>query len=388
MVFIAVLPFFSVARGPLGASLPLIMFGVIGLVVFFRVLVSARLYRVFTTLDSLILFYLIISSVSLLVTWSETGFFALVKSTAYFFMYLGLKTHLSGYSYKDIMVSTVYGVTGGTVLFLAAVAIAIFVLMAKGFDFSEGIGYDSLTLPVARSISGFLGGEDIERSSDFMRNVMGEVFAFYIIVLLSGGTRPGLRSISVVVVNTVFMLATVSRRAFIAVSASLVLLMSKYIDFRRSAAMGVGGILILLVTVLAYYSFHDNLRVFDISDSSRIQQYEQALSLIYEKPILGWGYGAKLGEGVYVHNFVLASAYMNGIPGLVLGLSIYFLLVIRYLSGVISSPGSGYHMLLVIPILGLSVGSTVEGIFTIIGWLCIALYDFPRLTGNSPMCRA
>ncbi len=388
MVFVAVLPFFSVARGPLGASLPLITLVVISLVVLFRMVVSGRLYRVFTTLDSLILCYVIISSVSLLVTWSETGFFALVKSTAYFFMYLGLKSHLSGYSYKDVAVSTVYGVAGGTVVFLAAVVIAIFVLMGSGFDFSAGIGYDALTLPVARSISGFLGSEDIERSSDFMRNVMGEVFAFYIIVLLSGVARPGLRSISVVAVNTVFMLATVSRRAFIAVSASLVLLFSKYMDFRRRAAMGAGGILILLVTVLAYYSFHDDLRVFDISDSSRIQQYEQALSRIYERPILGWGYGAKLVEGVYVHNFVLASAYMNGIPGLVLGLSIYFLLVMRYLSGVISSPGSGYHMLLVIPILGLSVGSTVEGIFTIVGWLCIALYDSPRLTGNTPMCRA
>ena len=73
-------------------------------------------------------------------------------------------------------------------------------------------------------------------------------------------------------------------------------------------------------------------------------------------------------------NFIFGSAFSLGLFGFVVSILIMSLLVVGYIKGIVSNDQSRYSYLLLIPILGAMVGSTLEGLFTIVSWIIIALW--------------
>ena len=113
----------------------------------------------------------------------------------------------------------------------------------------------------------------------------------------------------------------------------------------------------------------------DFTDQARTEQYTEAIQAILDKPLLGHGYGARLSTENYVHNFVLAGTMMMGLLGLLITAAILFYVVKSCALGLKARGGIQLPVILIIPILGMLVGSTVEGIFTITSWVAIALHE-------------
>ena len=76
-----------------------------------------------------------------------------------------------------------------------------------------------------------------------------------------------------------------------------------------------------------------------------------------------------------MHNFVLAGAMMMGTLGLIVTLWIFLHVVKELVLGMRATTGFQTPLFLIIPILGMMVGSTVEGIFTMTSWVALALHD-------------
>jgi hypothetical protein len=75
-----------------------------------------------------------------------------------------------------------------------------------------------------------------------------------------------------------------------------------------------------------------------------------------------------------VHNFIFSSFYTLGIFGLFISCYIFFAIFKNYIKFYILHRYN-LGVFLIIPILGLLVGSTVEGVFTIPEWICLAIFN-------------
>jgi O-antigen ligase len=124
--------------------------------------------------------------------------------------------------------------------------------------------------------------------------------------------------------------------------------------------------------------FQENIgdnRLADFSDGGRHNQYADAIQQFSSSPFVGLGFGTKLERGSYVHNFVLGSAAMMGILGLLAALYIHATLLLAFAKGLLCPRDCNAAVFLIIPILSLTVGATFEGLFTVSGWLAITLFS-------------
>ena len=174
--------------------------------------------------------------------------------------------------------------------------------------------------------------------------------------------------------NIVFVVCTFSRRAFHAIV--IVIFGGSFFD---QAGLKRGLSMALLVgSVVAGSLFIQEepgeSRLADFTDSGRTEQYRQALDHFSQSPWVGTGFGSKLDRGSYVHNFVLGSAAMLGVAGLFVALYLYVSLIVQFIVGLAKPRIYNTSTFLIIPILGMTIGATFEGIFTITSWVGISLY--------------
>jgi len=372
---IASLPFFSLRIGLLGVNLPLIFLAAIMVIVCLDVFIHSKIKVGFSHFDQLIVAYLFLALFSFIHTDENLhANFAFTKSILYFSSFLAVKALLATVSREKIERALLSGVILGTSLF---VILAIYVLVKKNLLSNLDFSYYGLTYKVFSGFYSLFGSNDAIKSADIMRNAIGEVFAFYFIVIFVANIQSRWTKILYVLSNFILVISMFSRRAFLAIMATI------SIGFFRSQNRIVllGFIMVVGLGILIFLSTEGTLkggRLTDFSDASRVSQYASAMDLLNQKPLFGHGFGFKLDGKKYIHNFILSSSVMMGVAGLVFSLAIYFFAVWRYVEGLLNKSNTPYSFLLIVPIFGMTIGSTVEGIFTPISWIIFATYEAHR----------
>lgn len=371
---IATLPFFSIR--PLFACLSatLLFLVAIALFVVVRGILNLGMKNIFSVFDLLIVFYSLIALFSAIYL-GEIGF-ALLKIILYFVCYLALKVLLGSWSHGVLEKLTHLGVIIGTLLFVTAVICAVNYQNLRFTEFS----YYGTTYRVFSSLFVIFGREESIRSVDIMRNSIGEVFSFYFVFILITNIRSRIGWLTLLATNLLFTIGMFSRRAFFAVMLTI------FVSLRqRNLRVVLTTFLIGALVIVSIFLFNivpsAGGRLVHFSDPARIAQYNQVIEMLSEQPLMGDGFGAKLNGEKYVHNFVLASFMMLGVPGLTVSLAIYLLVMWNYFREVVGISNSWYPFLLIIPLMGMTVGGTVEGMFTPVGWIILALCSVHRRNG-------
>jgi len=371
VLLIASLPFFSFRVFVGDVSLTLFLWCGIAIFLFYYLWLKHKFPNFISFFDVIIAVYIAFCLLSFPFSRDDSSLFALIKTIVYFLFYLGLKFSLTKFGRDQVVNLTNYGIFTGIFLFSSLI---IYVLFSKDL-FSTVFSNVSYYNTTMKLYSGALSlfGEDVPvKSRDFMRNALGECFAFYFVFVAFAGFRNKLARYFFASLGFFYSFFMFSRRAFLSVVVSVF-----YMIFKR---MSMAKLILLCLATIGVIFFvglggmQIGGRLFDYSDPSRIAQYGEVFDLISERIFFGYGYGAKISDEKYVHNFILASFYMMGIVGFLLSFFIYFILMFEYLSGLILKNISFIHVVLIIPIMGLSVGSTVEGIFTPVGWIILAIY--------------
>jgi len=374
VLLIASLPFFSVRNAYLIISPPLFMSLLVIAVVGLRAILTMKLNIRVTKLDIGIFLYIALAVVSLMATPNVDGAkYAFFKTIVYFVAYVAMKILMDELRPEILETAIRRGVLTGTVLFGVIVAICLG-MTGKYNLLLQKMNYSQTTIAIFSSIDSVLGSDrsDSFEGKNVMRNAVAEAFTFYFLATLVFQFKNLLIRNALLGVNLLFAVCMFSRRAFIGIVLGA---LGGTLFNQRGYRQGLAAIVIIGCITICSFAFQEQNRLADSSDGGRFEQVSEAIELFTDSPILGSGYAAKLERETYVHNFVFASAAMLGIPGLLLGLYIYTTTVFQYLLGIAKSQSYGSSILLVIPILGMTVGATVEGIFTITGWLVFAIHS-------------
>lgn len=383
LFLIIFLPFFSLRHESFKGSIPIIFLLMIALFIFFKVcFLDKKIKKVFSFFDFLLFIYVAYASLSYIFHLDqEIGITPVFKTIVYFLLYLFLKYFIRTNKPEDIARSTLYGILSGTLLLFVVVVYALYIQETIGSIMSGRISYFEFTYKIYGAVNSLIFGAVAYSSKDIMRSSLGEIFSFYLIamIILAKFTKAKPFILSFIPVNLFYAIACFSRRSLLSATISPILFL-----LTNSRKLWIKVVTALFFLVLIYILVHiiiSESRLTDMGDTknARISQYSLALNRIIESPILGYGYGAKINVDQiigdrYVHNFIIASAYMMGVFGFLVSSCIYYYLVSGYIRGILKPHIIQYSYLLIIPILGLAVGSTVEGIFSIPSWIILALY--------------
>ena len=373
---IASLPFFSVRNATLILSPPLLILLLIIATVLLRSILTLRLRFSVSKFDIGVLVYLAVVSINLSTVANADGAqYAFIKTLTYVCTYFCLKQMLQDLSLDSIASSVKNGVFIGSCLFLAT-ALVCLVLTGQIYAITK-FDYYSLTKSTFASIDAIVGSgqpDDFE-GRDVMRNAVAEAFTLYFLSTLVFKFQSRVANIFILVLNISFVICTFSRRAFHAIA--IVIFGGSVFDqagLKRGLSMALLVGSIVLGSLFLHEESGEN-RLADLSDGGRSQQYFDALDQFSGSPWHGVGFGSKLERGSYVHNFVLGSAAMMGVAGLFAALYIYVLTIIQFLIGLAKPRVYNTATFLVIPILGMTVGATFEGLFTITSWIAFSLFS-------------
>lgn len=369
---VASLPYYSLVKLPYGGSLPLIFL----VLVFVCVLLfqpKKILELKVKIFDLMVLLYFSICFFSYSVSFEEGAGFVIIKTISYICLYFSLRVCLQELDVKSIATSSVLGVKLGSFSFVCAIFYACTDISWQAL-FGEGISYSITTMAVFSQLFVMFGHEEEILSSMVMRNTLGEVFALYFIFLLVFCSSK-LVKLLFMVMNFILVIFMFSRRAFFAVLLSVFSYLSSGFRFSRLMLL-----LACFIPIAGLFYLGGSVRLFNVEDVARLSQYSLVLDMLEDIPFLGYGYGYKLFGEKYVHNFVLASLLMNGVLGLVSSSLLYVYLIVSFIGRQMFSSGNHVHLFLLLPILGLTVGSTVGGIFSIPSWVSLAImYRFQQI---------
>lgn len=377
VLLIASLPFFSIRPSGVTLSFPLILLLVIAAYSLISLILKIKYYSNNMAFDSLLLVFILIATIYY-VSGGTVDNFALVKSLTYFFVYILLKQLMIGIGYQSLINATTKGIFIGTSLY--------FILILYATSISGGISsivndlsYYGFTLKIYQAISANVLSMDELQSADIMRNSIGEVFSFYFIfIFINNESRNKVIRYNKIIflwVNLILVLLTFSRRAFFSIATTFFISTSSSKKIFHKSLNIIAFVSVLYVFA---FVFSGESRVTNFERDNRLSQYSHVLGEISNKVFLGHGYGAKVtheNKKKYVHNFVLASWYMMGIAGLLIGLTIFLYTVKQYITPIFKNKKNNYSYLLIIPILGMSIGGTVEGMFTLTSWIIYAFYS-------------
>lgn len=336
-----------------------------------RALLGDRtIWRSVNRLDGLLFIYFGVVIFGVAVNYKDGAILILGKTLFYFAGYFSLKVQLNGMAAPAITDLLRKGCWAGLTLYLALMLYAM-VVFDVSLEFSQ-YSYNNFALKIFKPMVSVVSGQEDLESRDIMRNTLGEIFALYGVILLLTAKSARLKGLWGVFVATSLVLLTFSRRAFIQVAITCLLVVAG----RREPFMRILIAVVLFSTVTIFVLLFEpalgvDVRVLQLIDQSRIEQFLAVLAPINDSLFIGQGYGAQFG-GKYVHNFLLASFYMLGLAGGLIAVAIVAALAFDYLSSIRRASHHGY--LLIFPILGLMVGSTVEGLFTPAAWVALALF--------------
>lgn len=357
------LPFFSVRALTGGYSLTLLV--LVTIFVF-----NIRFLRNINRLEMAHFLFIGLAAVSLTLTLHHGAVTAWIKSFIYFTTFMALRRYASSLGLQRTVNSAILGTQVGLVLYLLLVVVALQYsgLLSSIFN---NINYWSFTYRIQRSIAILTGAENFF-ASGVMRSTMGEVFALSCLLPIVFARSRGLNKVDLITVFVGFLLviATFSRRAMVVV-ALITILSSGSLKWQIRAVMGVGFIS-LMFFLFVLVGIENRFSVID--ESARLYQSENAIYGFANNIITGVGYGARLpiepyGEPYHIHNFVLANGYMMGVIGLVFSMYMFWQIGIK----MVRVRRAPYMALLIIPLVGMMVGSTVEGIYTPVAWIVMAL---------------
>jgi O-antigen ligase len=320
--------------------------------------------------DLFLIAYLGMALASTIVSPQQQGLQAITKSVAYWGSFVCLAIVLRDVPRALLARACVSGVVAGTVLFGAAAAWVIGSGQVSIRALSPSSIYWDLTFPIYRGLLTSAGGLDDVSSADVMRSAIGEVFALYGLVLLLFTKRTTRWTILLLIVVGAIAWAVASRRAGLALVVGFVLLAVRW--RRKRVGLQLVALLAALtigLTVLPAYLG----RFAQLGSSQRLEQFGRTVALIAERPLFGYGFASQVDDR-YVHNILLGSWYMLGLLGLALAIWLVGYFAIHTLRAADrSAPAVG--VLLLIPLIGVSVGSTTEGTFTIVGWVSILTWS-------------
>lgn len=380
--FVASFPFYNVQVFEELPAVPVLL-SVILVMCSLIVILFRKIPRdVFGGIDAAIMFYVVVAFCFSLYSEIPNASFVLFKTSYYIAFYLCLKFYLSHFGFASIVRYTIAGIVTGSTLF--AIILAYVFAQNPALLVSVSLSYWGFTLEVYKSINALFGAstEGFE-SREVMRSTASEGFAFFAIFVLYYMRNRLLKQV-VLAFNSVMVLFLVSRRAFLA----LLLAAGVRASERRNIVLTLMLLPLFLVAtyMLEMWSL-DWGRYSDMSAEARLLQYKLAIDGFVESPFAGQGYGAKA-EQYYVHNFVLSSSFMMGIVGLASSTAILVVIFWGVIESLLKRRWSGLHTLLVVPIVGLLVGSTTEGIFSLISWTIVALYSLEGRTKKVDARRA
>lgn len=384
---VASLPLFPVRGLPGGVSISLFLMLCMFGVYFVRAIMTGSVPSVFSKLDFALLCYLIVALFGMIDTASPEVLFSIGKSTIYMLAYLALKMAISEIPRQRLESLTGIGVVAGTVSFGAVMVFALYSTGSLSV-LAGNFSYWTVTVGVFSSIDTVFGqARDDFASVHVMRNSVGEAFSFYVIAALVFGFRRRIMKVYMAVANTVFALSMFSRRALLAICFGVFGASMRQAGPGRKLLASLG----MALGVAGYmYSAGASSRLTDFRDEARSVQYSEAMARFAESPIFGDGYGAKLSSGNYVHNFILSGAMMMGALGLIVTVWIVAKIALDCLRGFRAERGLQTSMFLIIPMLGMMVGSTVEGIFTMTSWVVLAIHEvhWARRSSGLPRLRS
>lgn len=322
----------------------------------------------FCAFDVLIILYLVVSAIYSFVGKGDGPLFVLLKTGVYYIFFISIRVLLWGVSKERVYEILKWGGMAGLLVMVGTI---MYVILVMPFSFS-GIGYYELTYNYYSLLSGGIGNSEDFSSADIMRNTLGECFAFYsaIFLIVANGWR---YSFAHLFLAMLFTISTFSRRAFLALLAIFFVKRLRNSVVHNKILSGFVFPFVLFVALVAFAGYSLSLRQVELDDESRRIQYSHTLAQINDSPVIGTGYTAKI-DGKYVHNFVLASWYMSGIVGVLLSLLVVFYLIFGFYNGFVI--GRDFAFVLAIPLIGLMVGSTVEGIFGPVSWLILGFYFY------------
>ena len=369
---IASLPLFPVRGLPGGVSISLFLMLCMFGMYFVRAVMTASVPAIFSKLDLALLCYLIVALFGMVDTASPEVLFSIGKSTIYMLAYLALKMGISEIPHQRLETLTGVGVIAGTISFGAVMLFALYSTGSLSV-LAGNFSYWTVTVGVFSSIDSVFGqARDDFTSVHVMRNSVGEAFSFYVIAALVFGFRRRLTKVYMAVANTVFALSMFSRRALLAICFGVFGASMRQAGPGRKVLAGLG----MALGVAGYmFSSGADSRLTDFRDEARSIQYTEAIARFAESPIFGDGYGAKLSSGNYVHNFILSGAMMMGALGLLVTVWIFGKIALDCLRGFRAERGFQTSVFLIVPLLGMLVGSTVEGIFTMTSWVILAIHE-------------
>lgn len=377
-ILIASLPLFFVRYEFIPGSISFVVLASIGLLVVAEIILRGKVKKIFGPIEGLILIYLILVSLIFLVHMNESALVPMYKTWVYFVLYLLLKNFLVSINFTHVENATFHGVVGGTLIFFVISALLLF----QSGQFLSALGnlsHASLTFKIYAHLNEFLGGMENFTTRNLMRSVVGESFAFYGLFLISKIAKyRSLPLLLLYLLEILFVIVSFSRRSLIAVGVS-----SFFIFFVTSKSIFtkavIAPIIFMSLGVIVFLITSDS-RIFDFSNlgGTRGDMYVLAIDGFLDRPVLGNGYGVKIIDDNYVHNFILSSAFSLGISGLIVSFLIIGYLIVKYLHAIVQRTGSIYTFFLIIPIIGSMVGSTLEGMFTVTSWIILALWTVSR----------
>jgi O-antigen ligase len=373
---IASLPFWPLRIvGGLGASHLLLAAAVpLALV---RIMATRRIAYRFGAVDIFLTLYLALAAASLIVSPVGLGLPALAKSLSYWVTFVAMGVLLHGVPLGVVKRACVVGVASGVLLFLGAAVLMIVSGQADLGSLSPNSIYWDLAFPVYRGLLTSAGGLEDVRSADVMRSAVGEVFALYGLLVLISFRRATAFSIALLVLSATIAWAIASRRAGLALLIGFLLLSVRW--RRRTVGVQILALLGLVSTAAAIVPSYLG-RFGDLSSTQRLDRLRVAMDRIASSPFSGHGYASQI-DGQYVHNIVVGSWYMLGILGLALAMWLVAYLLTRAVQAADRrTPEAG--VLLLIPFLGVLVGSTVEGTFTVVGWVSILVWSIRERRGG------
>lgn len=383
LLFISTLPLFSIRGLTYGYSISVLILFIIFLRSMGTILVPNAAFKL-NRLDILLGLYILISALSVTYSSNESYGQAIIKSCFYFLGYLALKRHMSRTGLGEIWEYTVKGAKAGIFIFLAIAFISIVSTGIYSSIFSD-LSYWGITFRVFQAINTTftVGGSGLESftSAATMRNTIGEIFAIYVIIFLLSLSHK-LKNVNIYLfLSFGLVVFSFSRRALLAciLAYSVIGLVGNMSHTERRKQ--IVKLLTSLVFFLAFLYFAPEIenRFESLVMESRTTQMQYVINDLNSKTsLLGNGFGAKIPSSVpwkddtYVHNFVLGSFYMTGVVGFFLAILIYLNFIKEFFM-IWSSSKFAYRLFLLVPLIGVMVSSTVEGIFTPGIWWILAL---------------
>lgn len=373
--FIASLPLLSIIKFKYGISLPQILFGLIFLFGAMRVLLTNKIPSVFNELDAVIFTYLAFTLVASIYSDSDTVVSAQLKSNAYFLAYLMFKASLSQYTIEDAVAMIRRGVLLGLGFAVGAVLLSLGMLVKN--DYSFGFSYYGFTYPVIRNASEMIGLVEISKNAHVMQNPLAEIFLLYLMLLFFTARSKFIVNRVAGFACLLFIFILHSRRVILGV---VIWICSQFFIFKRARFLIISTLLIVFGLAVGWYSVLCGAGLDALSslflEDGRLRHYAHVINQIGQKPITGYGYAAKGENDVYVHNFILGNLYMHGLFGGLISLLVVTVILRRWLLSIVEEKGHTGSHLLIIPLLGLAVGSSVEGMFTLGGWVALGVQGY------------